>query len=314
MGKTLAVAASFALLLGACCRSRCAEFAGPAPLTGEVRAPVPTLAATPRGDSEIFLDAVVLRVPDASAGRVLGAGAGGRTGERLSAADGAALKERANREPGVSVVAAPKILSLAGQAATVFVGETYAVEGLAQDVPGYEGVDAPNWAGQRFQAVATPSADGATLGLDFSFALRDMPAKGAQVDFAKVKASEVRREARVRDMRSGDYLLLVAPATGANPDRIVVLMSAVFGRGESHPIHTLLTLSFRDVPLRKALQTLAEKGSLNLIVSPDVPDVPVSGDFRDQDVETILSKLGQGRFVWAVTEFGMVRITGASSK
>jgi hypothetical protein len=255
-----------------------------------------------------------MRVPDVSAGRVLGggAGSGARTETLLSAADGAALRERANREPGVSVVVSPKILAMPGQEATVFAGEAYAAEGLAQNLPGYEGADAPNWAGHRFRTVATPSADGSTLGLELSFVLRDLPPKGAPVDFARLKASEVRGDARVRDMRSGDYFLVVAPTTGAAPDRIVVLLSAMFAR--AGPAAARLTVSFKDTPLRKALQTIAAKTNIGLIVSPDVPDVPVSGDFQDADLHTVLSKLGEGRFVWAVADYGMVRITPTLSK
>jgi hypothetical protein len=313
MGKTLVAASAIALLLGACCRSRCPEVGRAASLAAAVPAPTPALVSSELRNGEVFLDALVLRVPDASAGRVLGGGggSGGRTESLLSAADGAALRERATREAGVTVVAMPKILAMPGQEATVFAGEAYAAEGLTQDLPGSEGADAPNWAGHRFRTVATPSADGSTLGLELSFALRDLPPKGAPVDFARLKASEVRGDARVRDMRSGDYFLVVAPMTGAAPDRIVVLLSAMFAKAGPNP---RMTVSFKDTPLSKALQKIAEKSNIGLVVSPDVANVPVSGDFVDQDLHTILTKLGEGRFVWALADYGMVRITPAVAK
>jgi hypothetical protein len=314
VGKTLVVAASLLCLApSACSRSRCCEPVCCPPVAAHAQAPA--IAAPPgraelRDQGAVFLDATVLSVPEASAARVLGADA--RSGTRLSAEDGKAVLARAKSEPDVSVVAAPKILSLPGQRATIFVGETFAMEAGALEFP--DDASAPNWAGQRLDATATASKDG-TMGVDLSFVLRDSPPKDVPVDFGGLLRNQVMGAAHVGDLRSGDYVLVITPADGAKRNRTVVLMSAVFDALLPDPLRAKrLTVSFRNTPLRDVLRALSTETNVGLVVSPAVGNEPVTADFRDQDLRTILTTLSKDRFAWSVADFGVVRLTGVAKK
>jgi hypothetical protein len=108
------------------CRTRTAP-AGSTPVAA-VRADVP----------QIFVDISMVRVDQAAVEALLGEPQpiAASTRRTMSAAEADALLERLKALPGADFVAAPKILALAGQHASMFVGEsspqpdglTYAVE------------------------------------------------------------------------------------------------------------------------------------------------------------------------------------------
>ena len=202
LGMVVVAAALGLSALCGCARTRCS-------------APCEARESEP---AQVFLDGMVLRVPRDRVAEIVGADAPpGAPPRVLSAADATALRDRAAKASGVSVVMMPKILALAGQEATVSIGET---------LPDAKG--ARTWVGQEFRTVPTPSPDGSTIALDFSFALSDRPAEGTTPDAAAVQAGTARGAAHVERLPSGDSFLLVAPATPSTPDeRILVLMSAV---------------------------------------------------------------------------------------
>lgn len=302
MRKSAAVFASLVLVsTAACARGRCCEPARPAFVMKPVPPPAPVAAETGKR-GELFLDTTILELPAGAFDRVVQTKPDPR-GTRLSSEEGKAVLQRATKEFGGKTLIAPKILSLPGQTATLFVGE---------DLPGTP-VDADAWAGQRFEATATPTAVD-RIRLDFSYAMRDLPAEGAPVDRAAIKASEVRGDAHVSEVRSGDYVLVAVPES-ARKGRIVIVLTASFSGISPDPLRDArLTVSFRDAPLREVLRRVAEQSSASLIVSPDVPNVPVTADFRDQDVRSILAALSEGRFAWAVSDYGVVRITEKPAK
>ncbi len=208
----VAATLGFSALCG-CARARCF-------------APCETRADEP---AQVFLDAMVLRAPRDRVAEIVAADVPpGAPPRVLSAADAAAIRGRAAKASGVTVVAMPKILALAGQEASIFVGETLAGAGGAAPSSSYpQDADSPTWAGQQFRAVPTPSPDGSTIGLEFSFALRDRPAEGTTPDAAAIRASTVRGDVRVESLPSGGSFLLVAPAGSSTPDdRVLVLVSA----------------------------------------------------------------------------------------
>ena len=215
---TVAVAIVFSALCG-CARTRCFS-------PCEARANEP---------AQVLLEAMVLRAPQERVTEIVGSDAlPGAPPRVLSAADAAAIGGRAAKTPGVTVVAMPAILALAGQEATVSVGETLAGSSGAPPSTGYDDVASPSWAGQRFRTIPTPSPDGSTVGLDFSFALRDRPVEGTSPDAAAILASTVRGDVRVESMPSGGSFLLVAAAGPSAPDdRVLVLVSATVLRPDA---------------------------------------------------------------------------------
>lgn len=271
--------------------------------------------------------------------------AGGRTYPILSKADAAALRARLSTETGVATVATPTLLVTSGGPGTLSVGET-----IGPDVPGRTGREplsfsgGDNWFGMRTAILATSSADGAHVAMDFSFAQREAPPKGQRPDSSALRASEVSIRVDGLSVPSGDTVLLFSgPSLDAKDAQLWVLLrplvvppeeigtgapsvGAPYAAAPTEPagaprpqsVETLkavrMTLSMKDASLVRVLQAIAEKGKLSLFVSPDVADVPVSIDVKDEDVATVLTALGKDRFQWTVEDYGIVRIQGLPPK
>ena len=88
-----------------------------------------------------------------------------------------------------------------------------------------------NWTGLRAAAIPTQSEDADAVRLAFTFAHREAPPMGTQVDLAAVKAAEESVRAMALALRPGETAVLEAkPATTAGADasatRAIVLVSA----------------------------------------------------------------------------------------
>lgn len=344
IGVVMLVGGASSSLAG--CRSCCPRVCCPPACVPQPGVPVAVpRAAVPEGRPIlVFVD--VFRV----AGRraivaTASAQAGGRTYPVLSKAAAEDLGARLSTEPGVDHVAMPRIIVSSGDLGTVVVGGT-----IGPDVPGRTGREplsfagGDNWVGKRTAILATASEDGARVSMDFSFASREAPPEGQAPDLSAIRASEASIRVEGLSVASGDTVLLFSgPTLDAEESQLWVLLrpvvvppgeigtgapsaSAPYAAAPAQPppapspgsVETLkavrLTLAMKDAPLRKVLQALAEQGRLSLFVSPDVADVPVSIDVQDQDVPTVLTALGEGRFVWAVEDYGVIRIGGLPPK
>jgi hypothetical protein len=223
------------LTLAGCTRSRCC-CAPCEPVTAAAREPSapppPRLLAAggELGERGVLLETIVLRVPeDVASAEPMASAIALNGGHRVvSVEDGKALQARIYKAAGSKTLVAPSIVTAPGDEATLFIGETYAMEGQPESSTpsvGYD-IDRPNWAGQRFRAVATPSPDRSSIALDFSFALREPPPKDAKPDFASLVANEVRGTASV-SLPKGSGLLIVASAGAAAPkERVFVFVDA----------------------------------------------------------------------------------------
>jgi hypothetical protein len=197
----------------ACCGSRALATAPvPAP---SYRPEASHPGRDPRGD--VLIQASVFRMPQALV-------------RSLSLADGtvskerhAALEQRLAHEPSATVLQMPAVLAIGGEEATLFAGQSYAIDGREAPSQGFD-VDMPNWAGQRWRIVATPSADRARVALDVSFAMRDRPPEGVKPDLTALAASGVR--ASVVDTLAGDDVLVVLPRGPTGADRVVLFVKA----------------------------------------------------------------------------------------
>jgi|GEM_PF-7008786 len=302
-------------------------------------------AAVPRG-RPILVSVAVFRVAGGPAIAATGSiQAGGRTYPILSKADADALRLRLSTERGVATLAMPTLLVTSGDVGTIFSGET-----IGPDVPGRTGREhlsfrgGDDWFRMRTGVLATASEDGTHVSMDFSFALREAPRLGQTPDLSAFRASEVSIRVEGLSVPSGDTVLLFSGSSlDAKDEQLWVLLRPSVVRPEdigtaapsasssyaapsagpptvSEPRvveawkTVRLTLSMKDVPLRRVLKAVAEQGSLSLFVSPDVADGPVSIDVADQDVPTVLTALGQGRFVWEVEDHGVIRIQGLPAK
>lgn len=214
-----------------CCRAPCEGVIAQQSIQPDMRAVVKDL-----DEHGVLLEALILRVPEEIALREPAASViASKVGSRvLTSEEGTALRNGLGNEKGVEILQAPSIITMPGQASTVFIGETYAMEGRSAPSVGYD-IDRPNWAGDRFQAVITPSADGSSLALDFSFAMRDMPPKDKIPDFAALKANEVRGTSAVT-LHKGSGLLIVAPAGAGKPkDYLFVFVDARLAHPAAKP-------------------------------------------------------------------------------
>ena len=236
MKESHITAGCLALLLcgmGGCARSWCC----PAPCEPTLAAPAPVVRAseppggTPHSvrEGQVLLQAAVLRVSEQAAERLVPSRDGIPSGEPrvVSAAEGVELQRRLKDEPGLVVLNMPSVVTALGQEATVWMGETYAMEGDSGPSTGFD-IDRPNWSGQRLRAVATPSGDGSGLTLDFSFAMRAAVREGEKPDFAALAASDTRVHATVK-LKPDERLVWLAPAKpGSASGRVLVVVDVKF--------------------------------------------------------------------------------------
>lgn len=175
---------------GGCCRTGCR----PAPCAAG--APAATAARPETPSRQALLETTVLTVPEAEAAGVLGAAreAAERSHAVVAAAEAAAIGERANRAPGLVVLAMPSIVTALGEEATIsVVGEGDVASARVES---------------RLAYLVTPLPDAATLALAVTY---DSGGRSASVRVASVKSGEtvvisVRSRA---DESKGRVLLLV---------------------------------------------------------------------------------------------------------
>ncbi len=351
VGVVIVVGGAATFLSG--CRSCCPPVCAPPACAPPPGVPVAALRpAVPMG-RPILVSVNVFRVAGGSAiGSTRSVQAGGRTYPILSKADAdrlLLLLARPSARPDRAKRSRPRriadALVTSGDPGTLSVGET-----IGPDVPGRTGREplsfsgGDDWFGMRTAILATSSADGARVAMDFSFAQREAPPKGETPDSSALRASEVSIRVDGLSVPSGDTVLLFSgPSLDAKDAQLWVLLrplvvppeeigtgapsaSAPYAAAPAQPapapspgnVETLkavrLMLAMKDAPLRKVLQALAEQGRLSLFVSPDVADVPVSIDVKEQDVPTVLTALGKDRFQWTVEDYGIVRIQGLPPK
>lgn len=76
-----------------------------------------------------------------------------------------------------------------------------------------------------------------------------------------------------------------------------------------------VTLDLKEMPLRSAVQAIAETTKIDVVVAPDVGDDPITVAVRDASLTDVLTMLGTAaHFEWTVTGYNLVRITGATAK
>lgn len=143
-----------------------------------------------------------------------------------------ALHAALAKDAAAKLIALPSLVTEAGQEASIVVGET-----IGPDVPGRTGQEplsfagGDNWTGLRAAAIPTQGEGADAVRLAFTFAHREAPPMGAQVDLAAVKAAEESVRAMALALRPGETAVLEAkPATTAGADasatRAIVLVSA----------------------------------------------------------------------------------------
>lgn len=240
------------------------------------------------------------------------------------------LRARLFVERGLTTLALPKILSEAGQSASISLGET-----IGPDTPGSD-----NWTGTRASLTPVLAKDRSGVTLDIALAHRIAVRKDHAPDLAAIRASELRFHVGTLSIPSGATSVLTTAfvADPAHP-RLIVLVSAsvvtadelgrpVVASSAAAPIESAplpiadrvdalaarLTLSSQNQPLHEVLKSIAMNANLNMAVSPDVKNVPVTLEVKDQDIASILTALGTDRFVWKLEDFGVVRISGFPAK
>jgi len=237
LGLALLVAPVLGLPGCRCCRP-CV-----APCTTTVAAPMeyPGVAATTASapqPGQVLLQIRMYEVDDDAAARLhVGEAGAGRAYGVVPSKAGEELVATLANETGVHVVSLPAILTLFGQEATVFVGET-----IGPDVPGRTGVPpltfagGDNWTGLRVAAiVAPPSADG-TLSIDFTVAWRRPPDGATLPDLATLRVAAAAVPTVKLGLRSGETAVLGSPTvSGPKAGKLLVLVKATLVSGTASP-------------------------------------------------------------------------------
>ncbi len=211
-----------AALAGCCCGTQ-----APATTT--------TTDVAPAGTRQVFIDMTTLRIPADRADTILGElrHRGATRASTLTKPQAERLKAALDGASTVHVVAAPKMLALEGQEASVFIGETihFARTSVTTNAQGgvQFGIDdmagSPVFLGHKLRIVATPSTAGDEIHLDFRQLFREpleavdkeTIAQHTPQSFLRDHVHEARLETTVR-IPDGGYAMLGNPHVRRDKD------------------------------------------------------------------------------------------------
>lgn len=217
--------------IGGTCRTGC---------NGEVI----DLGAAELDHRQIFVDVTTVRIPADKVDAALRDLPAAAKNERMTitAEQSKAFLAACEADDSVRVVQSPKLLSLAGQDASIFIGETIrfasteATEDGAYKIEEQNG--SPVFLGYKLNVVATPSDDGRVLDMDLnSVWRRQLKSSHTGEDIARMGAEKYLRDLTVADrgqerfeMANGGHVFLGRGSVSQDDEGRYVLVTVMHAR------------------------------------------------------------------------------------
>lgn len=198
--------------IGGTCRTGC---------NGEVI----DLGAADIDDRQIFVDMTTIRIPEAEVTAILGDLREPSKGKALTitAEQAKTLLNACQAHDDVEIVQAPKLLSLAGQDSSLFIGETIRFASTEATKDGEykiaEQEGSPVFLGYKLNMVTTPSEDGSVLAMDMhSHWRRQLKTNHSGEDIARMGAKAYVRDLTIEhredetfEMANDGHVLMSSP-------------------------------------------------------------------------------------------------------